>query len=48
MDVRGECRIEGETCYNGARDMLQGIEQEEGVSCLLGGSFVGHGDWWEG
>ena len=33
---------EGETYYDGARDVLQGIEQEEGISCLLGGSFFGH------
>ena len=25
---------------------LTGVEQEESISCFLGGSFVGHGGWW--
>ena len=52
MDVREGGRdgvgVEGETYHDSARDMLQGVEQEEGISCLLGGSFVGHGGWLEG
>lgn len=31
------------THHDGACDVLQGVEQEEGISCLLG-RFVCHGD----
>ena len=46
MDVnegrRDGVEVEKQTYYDGARDILQGVEQEEGISCLLGGSFFGH------
>ena len=46
MDVREGGRdgvgVEGETYHNGARDVLQGVEQEECISRLLGRSLVGH------
>jgi hypothetical protein len=49
MDVsegrRDGVEVEKQTYYDGARDILQGVEQEEGISCLLGGSFFGHGCW---
>jgi len=54
MDVsegrRDGAEVEKQTYYDGARDILQGVEQEEGISCLLGGSFFGHGCWgdWNG